>query len=141
MTDPTAASRPKKLEHLDTIRYEIHMLDYCHHQLQRGEWPDRESYYLSIEGFLLHYRNLIEFFSSTGDLKANEPVVWAPDRKLTDTQLASIQDKRLHEKHHGQISQYLSHCTKGRATRDRDWNILEMYEEIVPCLENFRSFL
>jgi len=137
MTDPRTASRPKKLEHLDTLRYEIHMLDYCHHQLQRGEWSDRESYYLSIEGFLLHYRNLVEFFSSTGDLKACEPEVWFQRRELTEEELSSIQDRNLHKKYMGEISQYLSHCTKGRAIRDRDWNVLEMYADISPCLENF----
>jgi hypothetical protein len=141
MTDPHTTSRPKKLDHLDTIRYEIRMLSYCYEHLRRGEWPDRESYHLSIEGFLLHYRNLAEFFSSTGDLKANEPDVWAQGRKLTDTELASILNERLDHKYKGQISQYLSHCTKSRADRDRSWDIVEMYEDIGPSLENFRSLL
>jgi hypothetical protein len=138
MTDPCAASRPKKFEHLDTIQYEIDMLDYCYDQLQRGLWAHNASYYLSIEGFLLHYRNLTEFFGSTKDLKANDPSVWACERKLTEQELASIQDESVDKKYNSQISQYLAHCTKSRANRDRDWNILEMYDEIKLCLQNFR---
>jgi hypothetical protein len=85
----------------------------------------------------LHYRNLVEFFSSTGDLKANEPDVWVQSKKLTEKEISSIHGKNLHKKYMGEISQYLSHCTKGRAIRDRDWNVLEMYADISPCLENF----
>lgn len=138
MRDPRTASRPKKFTHLDTIQYEIDMLNYCYDQLRRSVWPGRESYYLTIEGFLLHYRNLCEFFSNRKELKASEPKEWA-GRSLTVGELASIQDERLDKKYTGQISQYLSHCTKIRADRDRDWDILEMYEDIKPCLENFRG--
>jgi len=139
MTDPRAATRPKKFGHLDTIQYEIDMLNYCKDRLLAGKWPNQASYYLCIEGFLLHYRNLSEFFGSKKDLKALEPEVWSPQKKLTDAQLASIQNARLDDKYTGQISQYLSHCTKSRAERDRDWNIVEMYGEVEPCIENFRK--
>jgi hypothetical protein len=139
MRDPRFASRPKKFEHLDTIQYEIDMLDYCFGQLVRGSFPDNASYYLSIEGFLFHYRNLCEFFSSTGDLKANKPEVWVQNRKMTGEELATIHDKGLNKKYTGQISQYLAHCTKGRAIRDRDWNIPEMYDDVKPVLEAFRK--
>jgi hypothetical protein len=140
MTDPSVASRPKKFDHLDTIQYEIDMTEYCYSQLVKGYWPDKPSYYLSIEGFLIHYRNLCEFFGNSGDLKANEPEVWNQRKKLADDEILSIQNPALHKKYTGQISQYLAHCTKSRADRDRTWNILEMYAEVEPVVQAFRKF-
>lgn len=129
-------SRPRKLGHLDTILYEVDMLNYCYGRLRGGKFADQRDYYLCIEGFLLHYRNLIQFFGNHHDLKAGEPHEWSP-RELTDAELASIQDAGPFNRHSGQISQYLSHCTKSRAERDRDWKHVAMYEELKPMLENF----
>jgi hypothetical protein len=133
-----SVSRRLKLSHLDTIFYEMDMLDYCFQQLLKGKWSDERDYFLCIEGFLLHYRNLIEFFGNDHDLKAGEPHDWSP-RKLSPDDLASIQDVTLNKRHNGQISQYLSHCTKSRADRDRDWDHVAMYKEIEPLLQNMRK--
>ena len=132
-------SRPLKFDHLDTIQYEIDMLLYCYEQLQKGSWPDQESYHLCIEGFLMHYRNLSEFFGSKKQLRANKPNVWARDRKLTADQVAGFCDETLDGKYNSPISRYLSHCNLIRADKDRDWNISEMFREMSPCLENFRK--
>jgi len=131
-------SRPKKLEHIDTILYEIDMLNFCYGQLCAENWTDAISYYLCIEGFLLHYRNLSDFFGNHHDLKAGAPDVWSP-KTLTSAELASIQDHRPYDRYSGQISQYLSHCTKSRANRDTDWDHIRMYDEIKPSIENFRK--
>lgn len=131
-------SRRRKLDHLETIFYESDMLDYCFQQLLKGKFVDERDYFLCIEGFLLHFRNLIEFFGNDHDLKAGEPEVWSP-KELTDAELASIQDAKLNKRYNGQISQYLSHCTKSRADRDRDWDHIGMYEEIKPLLQNMRK--
>lgn len=132
-----AVSRPVKLSHLKTIFYEMDMLDYCFQRLLNGKWGDERDYFLCIEGFLLHFRNLIEFFGNDHDLKAGEPEVWSP-KELSEAELASIQDGRLNKRYNGQISQYLSHCTKSRAERDRDWDHIAMYKEIEPLLQNMR---
>ncbi len=132
-----AVSRPKKFEHLDTILYEIDMLNFCYGQLCEGKWADTRSYYLCIEGFLLHYRNLSDFFGDHHNLKAGEPDAWSP-KTLTSDEVASIQDRKPYDHYSGQISQYLSHCTKSRANRDRDWEHIRMYNEIKPSLEKFR---
>ena len=131
-----AVSRPRKLTHLVTILYEIDMLNFCYRKLREDKWKDRRDYYLCIEGFLLHYRNLIQFFGNDHDLKAGEPDVWSP-KKLTEEELSSIQDRGPFKRHNGRISQYLSHCTKRRADRDVEWEDAAMYEEIRPLLENF----
>ena len=57
-------SRPKKFNHLDTIQYEIDMLLYCYKELEKGKFESPSSYHLHIKGFLVHYRNLCEFFGS-----------------------------------------------------------------------------
>lgn len=138
MTRTEPVSRRKKLSHLDTILYEIDMLEYCYGRLLNGRFSDEPEYFLCIEGFLLHYRNLIQFFGNRHDLKAGEPDVWSP-KKLSETELSSIQDPKPFERHNGQISQYLSHCTKSRADRDREWNHVAMYKEIGPLLRKFNE--
>jgi hypothetical protein len=135
-TEPV--SRRKKLSHLDTILYEIDMLEYCYSRLLDSSFADERDYFLFIEGFLLHYRNLIQFFGNHHDLKADEPNIWSPKR-LTDAELASIQDGGPFKRHNGQISQYLSHCTKSRAIADRDWSHVAMYQEIEKILRRFRE--
>jgi len=131
-------SRPQKLSHLDTILYEVDMLEYCYGRLLNSGFPEQREYFLCIEGFLLHYRNLIQFFGNRHDLKISEPRVWAP-RALTVAELAPMQDDGPYKRHNGQISQYLSHCTKRRATVDRNWNHIAMYQEIEGLLMRFRE--
>jgi hypothetical protein len=133
-----SVSRRKKLNHVDTILYEIDMLDYCYDRLRGHKWADERDYYLCIEGFLLHYRNLIQFFGNDQGLKAEEANKWSP-RELTAEEVISIQNKDLFGRYSGLISRYLSHCTQNRAERDVEWQHIEMYEEIRPLLENFRT--
>jgi hypothetical protein len=128
-------SRPQKLSHLDTIQYEIDMLNYCYRKLLKEKWENTPDNYISLECFLLHYRNLIEFFGDSEDLKVSEWKEWAP-RELSAEELASIRNKKPFDNHRGLISQYLQHCTKGR-TKDRAWDVKEMYEELRQVLENF----
>ncbi|HEX6502419.1 MAG TPA: hypothetical protein VF011_04175 [Terriglobales bacterium] len=91
-----------------------------------------------LEAFLLHYRNLIEFFGSKGDLKVSEPDVWSP-RALKGDELKTISDRALCKKYRGPISAYLQHCTKKRAQLDRSWNVVEMYREISQLIAKFRA--
>ena len=135
-TDPV--SRPAKLSHLDTILYEIDMLEYCYGRLRISAFTEQMEYFLPVEGFLLHYRNLIQFFGNDHDLKAGTPEVWSP-RALTDHEVRSIQDRKPFKRHNGQISQYLSHCTQSRSDRDRSWEHVAMYKEIEELLKRFRE--
>jgi len=135
---PQVASRPRKLTHIDTVFYEIDMLKFCYSRLRQGMWTDRRDAYLFLEGFLLHYRNLIQFFGDDGGLKVSDSEVWSA-KMLSKAELQTIMDKRPSKKYFGLISQYLSHCTKKRAERDRAWNCVEMYEELSSVMSKFES--
>ena len=113
-------------------------LDYCLDRL-RGPWREKgKEYNLCLEGFLLHYRNLIEFFASHGaNLRADNPEEWSP-RSLSWAELDSIQNVDLYH-YDRDISQYLSHSDKNRAEGAIHWKPVEMYKEIEPLLENFRT--
>ena len=132
-------SRPSKESHVGTILYEIDMLEYCFGRLREKRWAEEKDYYLCIEGFLLHYRNLIEFFGNHGrGLKAAVPGDWSP-RALSAGEVASILNASL-LRHYGElISRYLSHCNEIRAEEDRGWQHIEMYEKIKPLLASFRT--
>jgi hypothetical protein len=59
---PIYCSRPDKLEHPDTVLYEIYMLRFAAEQLDGGRIGKDAWVYL--ETFLLHFRNLIEFIGN-----------------------------------------------------------------------------
>ena len=115
------------------------MLNFCYEQLiaNVGRWNDARIGWACLESFLLHYRNLVEFFGSKGDLKSSKPEVWAP-RKVSTDEVASISNKKLCKKYRGPISAYLQHCTKIRARVDHGWKVGEMYAEIKDLISNFR---
>jgi hypothetical protein len=94
------------------------MLEFCYESLisNLGKWGDYRNVWAFLESFLLHYRNLVEFFGNDGDLKSSEPKVWAP-RKLTEAEVASISSPRIRKQYRGWISSYLQHCTLHPYTR------------------------
>jgi hypothetical protein len=135
-------SRPEKGNHLHTILYEIEMLEFCYETLVAsiGKWGDMRNAFICLEAFLLHYRNLAEFFGGEAGLKASEPAMWSP-RELSAEEVASISNRTLCEKYRGPISAYLQHCTPLRAYFDRSWNVYEMYKEIRPLIDRFQQVL
>jgi hypothetical protein len=66
--------RSKKGSHLDTIHYEIDMLEYTLSKMTKAELPPPE-FNMTLECFLLHYRNLIEFFSGKKHRKTCSPSI------------------------------------------------------------------
>src|SRR5215831_7224373 len=60
---PLILSRPKKLDHIDTVRYEIDMLRFAAQRLAEKTLTERDAW-VYLKAFLLHYRNLIEFLGS-----------------------------------------------------------------------------
>jgi hypothetical protein len=84
-------SRREKEGHVDTVLDEIDMLEFCNRKLAQEKWSDAESYYLHIEGFLLHYRNLANLFANKDGMESRKAAHWG-QRQLTDSELASIQD-------------------------------------------------
>ncbi len=138
MNSSQCVSRRTKESHVDTVLYEIDMLEFCNGKLAEGISPSSQDYYLYIEGFLLHYRNLANLFANRDGMEARNAHVWA-EKNLSDAELASIQDGKPYKDYSREISQYLSHCTENRADRDVSWNRVEMYDAIKPCIDNFRK--
>src|SRR5580704_4695026 len=91
----TAYSRPEKIDHAQTVLYEIDLLRFARTRLEEASTEGDEWVYL--EDFLLHYRNLIEFFGKpqnqaravNGDLSILRPQrIWpkqVPDKALLDS--------------------------------------------------------
>jgi hypothetical protein len=143
-------SRTEKESHLDTIHYELTMLNFCGAQLELlSPAGDRASFNVFLECFLLHYRNTMEFLSGshhrnarkqgeTSDLSAADPKPWA-GRELSLDEVASFQTqaKKINDKYFDDISQYLQHCTERRFAEDKFWNFRGMYAELKPALQAF----
>ena len=135
-------SRNKKT-HLDAIGYEIEMLRFCREQIQaQPSPPDARATSLYIEGFLLHFRNLIRFFSGKRsrpyDLSTADPETWA-GRLLTDDEIMLFQvaAESIDEDYYQAISKYLQHCTALAQKGEHDWNIDGMFEEVAPLVREF----
>src|SRR5580693_7945426 len=119
------ARRPKE-SHRDTVSYEIDMLAFCAERLKRaGSEGDKALY---LEGFLLHYRNLVRFFSARNsradDLSMADPIVWA-NREPSSRVVSAITEPaaRLDNAYFDPISKYLQHCTRLRHEQDRFWDV------------------
>lgn len=150
-------SRSEKASHLDTIRYEIDMLEFSLGRLRnRHAGWDKGDENTFIETFLLHYRNLLEFFAGNkhrdDDLSTTESRPWA-NRTLTPEEVAAIQAPaaKLIESRPDPnseltlfeiISKYLQHCTTLRYERAQSWPLEKMYADLRPVIAAFqKSFL
>ncbi len=136
-------SRRPKESHLDTVRYEIDILDFCAEKLmqQPQQWTEGDSN-VYLEGFLVHYRNLLRFFSGkkhrSRDISMKKPETWA-SRLLTDGERSAIQDpaRDLDTKYYDKISTYIQHCTIDRHENDTRWDVKEMYRELDAIITAF----
>jgi len=142
-------SRPPKLEHPDTIHYEISMLRYAALQLD-SNLVDRDAW-VHLEAFLLHFRNLIEFLGNDnirpGDLRITN--IWDLIGATPPARLAGInaEGTLLFAKYEpsdkaggGRISQYLQHCTEKRID-DKQWEVSTMMKELEPLLREVEQSL
>ncbi len=143
--------RTRKETHLDTIWYEIDMLEYCTGVLFNSPPPTNDPYWnLLIEGFLLHYRNLIQFFGGNeqrhrrygNDLSTFASEVWA-DRALEPEEIDALRTPggKLDDEFSAKISVCLQHCTRERVETLTDWDIRGMYERLIALIAAFtKSF-
>ena len=151
--------RANKRSHTDTILYEIDMLrhiasthsDKLHRAAAAGSPAEICEYYLSIEGFLFHARNLIAFFTNRKDaptdLIINQPKIW--NGKAIDPREFSHLTKQMKEVDtefgedgktcHDQISKFLLHCTTMRYEQSKKWNLEGMFKRMDPILEEFKK--
>lgn len=143
-------SRPKKLDHVDTIRYEIDMLRFAYSCLEPQELTERDAW-VYLESFLLHYRSLIEFLGKNraSDTDLHVTNIWQLANLPAPVNLDEIYQKGrgLLAKYEpsdaqggGRISQYLQHCTI-RRKEPKDWEISVMMSEIDPLLAELEKHL
>jgi len=116
---------------------------------QSGKDEDRAEYYLGIEGFLLHFRNLLGFFINKrvadSDLTIDRPEQWAGEL-VSDSECREF-THRVEEINtaHGfkdgdcyrKISWFLQHCTTHRHQQTRSWDIAGMFADLEPVLRDF----
>lgn len=134
-----APQRSPKNTPLDTVLYEIDMLRHCatilpsKHDARNGCQSAMKDYYVYIEAFLLHLRNLLAFFtnqaSEPADLRLNQIGMWLGRRVEQREYSALIAKAKDINRRFGivgstcydQISKFLQHCTSYRHERGRDW--------------------
>jgi hypothetical protein len=148
--DGIFARRDKKND-AQTVLYEIDLLRFARDRLfsPPETWTERDEW-VYLEAFLLHYRNLIEFFGkehlADGDLSIRNPRrIWI-DREPDKADLEFMTRPDLRKKYDMRddcmaISKYLHHCTEQRAIARPPWYVKAMYEELQPVIERFESLL
>ena len=144
-------SRPGKQTDAKTVLYEIDLLRFARERLPSHQASGTEGdVWVYLEDFLLHYRNLIEFFGKPkpgdGDLSILRPERFWHGRLQDKAVLDSMTRPDLWEKYDTRdndqaISKYLHHCTERRVEPRAPWNVTAMYEELRPIIEKFESLL
>src|SRR6266849_4668116 len=111
-------SRPEKLNDAQTVLYEIDMLRFAYERLASppATWTLADEW-VYLEDFLLHYRNLIQFFGKLNDvdgadLSITKPeAIWdgqlPPKSELDALTSESLWKKYDTWKNAGAISKYL----------------------------------
>jgi hypothetical protein len=136
-------SRPLKETHRDTISYEIDMLKFCAQGFPNIPSEQQGEKNLYLEGFLLHYRNLIRFFSGKehrgDDLSTRKPDDWTHIDNPAAIEEIQRRGQSLENSHYSDISKYLQHCTTLRSTESKGWKIDQMTEEIMPIIDLFET--
>ena len=136
-------SRRPKESHLDTVRYEIDMLDFSVQRVvQQPQARDEGDRNVYLECFFVHFRNLLRFFSGTNhrknDLSTAEPEHWSP-KQLTEAEIQALQRpaRGLETRYFDQISAYIQHCTIERHENDIKWDVNGMYRELDVVIDEF----
>jgi hypothetical protein len=148
--------RSPKNKPIDVVLYEIEMFRHCALSLSNkysSMWNsqvDRAEYYLGLEGFLLHLRNLLAFFmnhcTEPTDLGINRTQQWARDRAVKPQDYSDLMKaaRDINEKFqtdngslYVQISRFLQHCTTFRYTSARSWDVEGIFAEFDPVLTDF----
>jgi hypothetical protein len=154
--------RSPKSSAIDTLLYEGDMLRHCAKTVdaKRARFQashadeDAAEYYLGIEGFLLHMRNILGFFINKGskptDLTIGRPERWGDAKTVDDCTCRNLSEraKRVNNEHglnghdcYQKISWFLQHCTTYRHCQARSWDIDRMFADMEPILNDFvRNF-
>lgn len=152
-----AHERSPKNRPLDTVLYEIDMLRHCavvlpsKHDARNNSEQAMKEYYVYIEAFLLHLRNLLAFLtnqsSEPADLRINQIGTWL-DRAVAPREYSDLiaKAKDVNRRFgtdestcYDQISKFLQHCTTYRHERGRNWEIEKIFSEVNPILCDFEA--
>jgi hypothetical protein len=143
-------SRPDKLDHAETILYEIDMVRFARSRLCSSDFVASEAdMWIYLEAFLLHFRNVIEFFrgrsSRSDDLNICDPKDIFGPRPPDKSDLDYMTRPDLWNKYEGRtdderISKYLQHCTKRRIIKKK-WDVNAMFEDLKPIIDRLESLL
>ena len=149
---PLVLSRPAKLDHVDTARYEIDMLRFAAQRLAEKTLTERDAW-VYLEAFLLHYRNLVNFLGSDkpgpGSTDLHLTNIWQLGNLVPPIELDGMYAKgqALRAKYEptnkqggARISQYLQHCTTKRVEA-KDWEVSTMVADIEPLLSEVEDHL
>jgi hypothetical protein len=157
--DDWPVSRIDKAEHYQTVLYEIDMLRYSYSRILRP--PEGARYadvWAYLESFLVHYRNLLDFFGKPTrcgtDLTSKDPKkIWSADVMVNhrmppqkDLDKMRAIGERLWEEYDDRkkrddtISRYLQHCTTYR-TSPKQWFPVKMMKEIKDVIALFEKHL
>jgi hypothetical protein len=131
--------------------YEMDLFRHAAHRLVEDKWQNEMDKWVCLEGFLLHFRNLIEFFGRTkprpDDLSILKPErFWRdPVNRPAEEVLQQMHRPDLWEKYEDRdnpekISRYLQHCTEQRV-EPKNWEIGEMFNELYGLLDGFERLL
>ena len=110
-----------------TVNYEIQRLQRYHDRLLILETEDQEAINAFLEGFLIHFRNLLDFLDSRGgddDIKA---IDFVPDFKSTNSP----------EKYRERINKRLAHLSRSRADHKKGWDVPTMLNEMRDSFDEF----
>jgi hypothetical protein len=115
---PESFARPNKQSDAQTVLYEIDMFRFAASRLLRGKWESDKDQWLYLEGFLVHYRNLIEFLGKepdqVRDTDLHVSTIWQRVRLPEPPQLPEIRKQGgvlwvKYERADDRISRYLQH--------------------------------
>jgi hypothetical protein len=148
---PLTFSRIKKLNHVDTVLYEIDMLRFATGRLAEGDWKEPRDAWVYLESFLVHYRSLLEFFGKpkASDTDIHVTTIWQlekipPPETLDKIHATGMELLKRYEppdtQGGGRISQYVQHCTTKRI-EPKDWGLHKMLEDIDPLLAEVEKHL
>jgi hypothetical protein len=129
MDNPTPESmRPN----LHTVYYELRMLNEVCVRL-RDDYREKVESDALLESFLLHVRNLVEFFKAikrnNDDLRSIDFL----DKSGKPIERISVD---LPEKDKRDLHEYLSHMTKTRVTK-RTWKVEQLRQKVNAAMREF----
>ena len=130
------------------VLYEIDMLTFAAGNLGQA---DGWSSWRNLECYLLHFRNLIEFFGKPADNGDTLSILKAESfsedheqqeelKKLYRNDLWTKYEVRRDGEENDKISRYLQHCTEERVN-DKSWRVREMFKELSPLMDRFEKIL